>query len=147
MVSKKTTRTEFEDFTIPVKIKLSALWAAVMFCYLYGDYFSFYVPGAIGSFISGKTLLNTPVKLFAASILMTVPALMVFLSLTLKPAANRLLNMIFGIIYTGIMLLIAVTSLDTWYIFYVFLAIVECITTSTIFWYAWKWPRADQNLI
>jgi hypothetical protein len=145
MTSKKTTRTDFEDIKIPVKIKLSALWTAVMFCYLYGDYFSFYVPGAIESFISGKTLLNTPVKLFAAALLMAVPALMVFLSLTLKPGVNRLLNIIFGIIYTAIMLLIAVTSLAPWYTFYVFLAIVECIITTAIIWYALKWPRTDQN--
>lgn len=143
MDSKKTTRTDFEDLPIPVKIKLSALGTAVMFCYLYGDYFSFYVPGAIESFISGKTLLNTPVKLFAASLLMTVPALMVFLSLILKPGVNRLLNIIFGILYTGIMLLIAVTSLAPWYTFYVFLAIVECFITSTIVCLAWKWPYSE----
>ncbi len=143
MDSKKTTRTDFEDLPIPVKIKLSALWTAVMFCYLYGDYFSFYVPGAIESFISGKTLLNTPVKLFAASLLMTVPALMVFLSLILKPGVNRVLNIIFGILYTGIMLLIAVTSLAPWYTFYVFLAIVECFITSTIVFLAWKWPYSE----
>ena len=29
---------------IPVKIKLAALWTAVMFCYVYGDYFELYVP-------------------------------------------------------------------------------------------------------
>lgn len=29
--------TELEDMKISVKMKLSALWAAVMFCFIYGD--------------------------------------------------------------------------------------------------------------
>ena len=130
-----------EDFKINVKFKLSALWAAVMFCYVYGDYFSFYVPKHLDRFLSGDTLLNSPLKLLAAAILMTVPSLMIFLSLALKPAANRWLNIIFGVLYTAIMVLIAVTSLDPWWRFYLFLAIVESVITSTIVWYAWKWPK------
>ena len=30
---------ELKDFQINVKIKLSALWVSLMFCYVYGDYF------------------------------------------------------------------------------------------------------------
>ena len=76
---------QLEDFKINVKFKLSALWTAVMFCYIYGDYFSLYVPGQIEDFMNGKTLLTSPLKLLAASVLMTIPPLMIFLSLTLKP--------------------------------------------------------------
>jgi hypothetical protein len=132
---------ELEDFKINVKIKLSALWASVMFCYLYGDYFSFYVPKQVEKFTNGKTLLDSPEKLFAASILMTAPALMVFLSMALKPTMSRWLNIIFGIIYTAIMLLIAAKSIAPWWTFYVFLAIVESGITSLIVWYAWTWPK------
>ena len=63
-----------EDFKINVKFKLSALWTAVMFCYIYGDYFSLYVPTCIAGFISGETMLDSPLKLFAASMLMAIPA-------------------------------------------------------------------------
>jgi hypothetical protein len=76
------------DFPINPRIKLSALWSAVMFCYLYGDYFQLYVPGEVQRFISGNTLLDSPLKLFLASVLMAVPALMVFLSLVLNPFAT-----------------------------------------------------------
>ena len=81
-----------EDFKINVKFKLSALWTAVMFCYIYGDYFSLYVPKQIERFIKGETLLDSPLKLFAAAILMAIPALMVFLSIALKPKISRGLN-------------------------------------------------------
>jgi hypothetical protein len=133
--------TPLSDFPINIKLKLSALWSAVMFCYIYGDYFQLYIPKQVEQFISGETLLDSPVKLFLASVLMAVPALMVFLSLILKPSVNRWLNIVFGTIYTAIMVLIAINSIAPWWSFYVFLAIIESIITATIAWQAWTWPR------
>lgn len=132
---------DLEDFKINVKFKLSALWTVVMFCYIYGDYFSFYVPKKIEGFIIGDTMLDSPLKLFAASVLMVIPSLMVFLSLVSKPKINKWLNIAFGAIYTAIMLLIAFTSIAPWWTFYVFLAIVESCVTSLVVWYAWTWPK------
>lgn len=139
--SNNSSTNDLQDFKINVKIKISALWTAVMFCYIYGDYFSLYVPKQIERFINGETLLDSPLKLFAASILMTIPPLMIFLSLVLKPKMNRLLNILLGTLYTAIMTLIAITSIAPWLTFYVFLAIIEILITSTIIWYAWRWPK------
>jgi hypothetical protein len=50
----KKTDDAFEDLKINVKIKLSALWAAVMFCYVYGDYFGLYTPGTVQQMSAGK---------------------------------------------------------------------------------------------
>lgn len=141
MKLNKQTETSLEDFKVNIKIKLSLLWASVMGCYIYGDYFSLYVPNKISDFINGETLLNTPIKLFAASVLMAIPALMIFLSVVLNPKISKWLNIVFGIIYTVIMLLIAVTTSSSWWTFYVFLAIVEIIITALIVFYAWKWPK------
>jgi hypothetical protein len=140
MDSNHTKTEDFEDFKIDVKLKLSALWTSVMFCYVYGDYFSFHVPKQIEIFLKGETNLDHPLKLLAAAVLMAIPALMIFLSLVLKPKLNRWLNIIFGIIYTAIMLLIAITSIAPWWTFYVFFAVLESIITSMIVYYAWKWP-------
>lgn len=141
MSVKEINTSRFEDFKVNVRIKLSALWASVMFCYIYGDYFSLYVPNKIKGFISGENMLDSPIKLFAATILMVIPSLMIFLSILLKPKLARLLNIIFGIIYTAIMLLIAATTLAQWWAFYVFLALVESAITVVIVWQAYKWPR------
>ncbi|WP_286968175.1 DUF6326 family protein [Flavobacterium sp. UBA4854] len=141
MSEKQINISGFEDFKINTKIKLAALWTSVMFCYVYGDYFSLYVPKKVEDFISGETLLDSPMKLFLAAILMTIPALMIFGSVILKPKLNRWLNMIFGIVYTVIMLLIAFTTIAPWWSFYVFMAFIESILTATIFWTALKWPR------
>ncbi|MFH6961796.1 DUF6326 family protein [Flavobacterium plurextorum] len=141
MSDKEKSVSDFEDFKVNIKIKLSALWTSVMFCYIYGDYFSLYVPKKVEDFISGETLLDSPLKLFLAAVLMTVPALMIFASIVLKPRINRWLNIVFGIFYTAIMLLIAFTSIAPWWSFYVFLALVESILTSIIVYNAVKWPR------
>ena len=141
MSEKQINTSGYEDFRINPKIKLATLWTSVMFCYIYGDYFSLYVPKKVEDFISGDTLLDSPVKLFLAAILMAIPALMVVASVVLKPKFNRLLNMIFGIIYTLIMLLIAFTTIAPWWSFYVFFALIESVLTSIIFWTALKWPK------
>jgi hypothetical protein len=128
-----------EDVKVNVKFKLSALWASVTLCYLYGDYFELYVPNKVAGLLSGENILDSPMKLFGASILLAIPALMVSLSIISKPLINRWLNIIFGVIFTAIMVLIAFVSIKLWLTFYVFLAIVESILTSLIVWYAWRW--------
>ena len=134
-----------ENQKINIKIKLSALWTSVMFCYIYGDYFELYVPKKVEGLISGVNMLESPTKLFLASVLLAIPALMIALSILLKPAINRWLNIIFGILYTLIMVLIAITSISSWYTFYVFLAILESLITLLIVWYAWRWPKNDSD--
>jgi uncharacterized membrane protein len=141
MKSGPSSTSKLENFKMPLTIKLAALWTSVMFCYIYGDYFSLYVPNKVQQFIDGKTLLDSPVKLFAASVLMVIPSLMIFLSIVLKPVLNRWLNILFGSIYTVIMFLIAISSIASWWSFYVFLAVVEMGLTMTIVMYAWKWPK------
>lgn len=136
---------ELEDFRINVKIKLSALWVSLMFCYVYGDYFQFFVPGHIADLMTGKAILDTPVKLLAAAILMAIPSLMIFLSLTLKPKINRLLNMIFGVFYTLVMLLVVITSISQWNAFYTFFGLVEIILTLLIIWNALNWSKKSQS--
>jgi len=137
------TRNSFEDIKVHAKIKLSALWISLMLCYIYGDIFSLFVPSRLKGLMDGHMGVGatTPYKLLAAAILMTVPALMVFLSLVLKPKTNRIVNIIAGGIYTIIMVLVVLISIDPWWIFYIYLGVVEIIITLLIIWQAYKWPR------
>lgn len=144
MHKNDTSISHLEDFKVNVKIKLAALWASAMSCYIYGDYFSLYVPNKVNEFINGNNMLDNPFKLFLASVLMAIPALMIGFSVILKPRLNKILNLIFGILYTAIMLLIAVTTLSPWWSFYIFLAIVEICITSLIITYAINWPKINK---
>lgn len=141
MNSKPTNNCNFEDYRINVKIKLSMMWASVTLIYLYGDYFELYVPNKTQGLVSGENLLDSPTNLFLAAILLAIPAIMVILSILLKPSINRVLNIAFGLFFTALMLLIAYTSVLPWRAFYVFYAILESIITTLIVWYAFKWTK------
>jgi len=133
-------KTMLDDAKIHVKIKLSALWSAVMFCYVYGDIFGFFQPGKLQELLEGKTPIGptTQGKLLGFSTIMAIPSLMVFLPLVLKPTVNRWANIIVGAIYTVIILL---TMRGAWN-FYIFLGIIEVALTALIVWYAWTWPSS-----
>lgn len=140
MSTREGTSNNLEDIRINVKVKLSFLWTAVTLFYLYGDYFELYVPQKVEGLVKGEHLLDSPTKLFLAAVLLAIPASMVLLSILLRPSLGRWLNIIFGIFFTGIMLLIAFTSFSPWRSFYVFYALLESLITSLIVWYAVKWP-------
>jgi len=137
--------TQLEDFKINIRIKLAALWTSVMFCYIYGDYFELYVPQKAEGLLSGQNMLDTPLKLFIATFVLTIPALMIFLSVMLSPILTKWLNIGIGIFFTLFTLLVGISSISTWRIFYVFLAIIESIITAIIVWQAWTWQKKDPN--
>ena len=87
-----------------VKIKLAATWIAAMFGYIYGDILGFYIPGWIEKIIAGDVPIGSEITLLGAAILMTLPGLMVFLSVTLPYKPNRWANIIMGIFHIVVML-------------------------------------------
>lgn len=141
----QTNLPPLEDFKVNLKLKLAALWAALMFCYIYGDYFELYLPNQLQNMVNGKVILDSPLKLLAAAVLMTVPSVMIFLALVSKPQLNRWINVGLGLFYTLVMVLVLSASLSFWRAFYVFLGLVEIAISLTIAWYAWNWPRKDQQ--
>lgn len=137
----KKAGTVLEDVKIHAKVKISALWVSVMFCYIYADYFGLYVPGALRAMLEGKMGPFGPTTqgiLIGTSLMMAIPSVMIFLSVALKPNLNRWLNIIFGVIYTVIIL---ITMWD--WAFSIFWGIIEVVLTSLIVWYAWSWPRRE----
>ena len=137
----ENNKLQLEDLKINVKLVLSALWASVMFLYIYGDYFELYVPQKVEGLLHGQNLLNTPYKLLFATIILTAPSLMIFISLMLKPKWNRALNIFIGVLLTLFTLLVGSLSFTEWKIFYVMLSFFESIITSIIVWKAWHWPK------
>ena len=141
---KKTT--EMEDVKINVRMKLSALWAALMLLYIYADHFSLFRTGQIEEMISGRIgpFPVTQGSLLAFSILMMIPAVMVFLSLALKPTVSRWANIILGVLYT----FVNISNLigETW-VYYMVFGVVEIVLTFLIVWYAWKWRNPEGKRI
>jgi hypothetical protein len=135
-------KRKLEDYRVNLKIKLSALWVVLMILYIYNDFFTLFTPGALEEMISGK-MGPFPVSqfgLFTATMMMVIPAIMIFLSLILKPKANRVLNIIIGVLYT----LISIGNLigETW-IFYISSGFIQIGVTIIIILYSFKWPKKE----
>ena len=140
MSSINSTKAVFEDFQINVKLKISALWIAVMFCYVYGDYIQIYVPGILAKAMEVKATTETQFQFFAVALLMAIPSVMIFFTLVVKPKINRWLNIILSTLY--IIMLIATNLTETW-VFYLFLTAIEVLISVAIVWYAWNWPTLE----
>ncbi len=126
---------------VNIKIKLSFLWTSLMFFYIYNDYFELYVPEKIEQITKGTSVLNSPTSIFVASIVMSIPALMIVSSLFIRPTISKWMNIIFGIVFIIIISSIAVSSLSKWYIGYLFYSFIEILISGGIVWTAWNWPR------
>lgn len=129
-----------EDTKIDVKLKLAALWASLMFLYIYVDYFALYKSGFIESVIRGKVwqFQITDEFLLLALASVTIPALMIFLSLVLPAKVNRWINMFVAMVYIPYTLFnLAGEELG----FLTFGAAVEVTLLLLMILYAWKWPE------
>ncbi len=130
------------DTKIDVKLKLSALWASVMFCYIYADYFGLFTPGQLASMNRGEIAplghATGGVMLFVSA-MMAVPSVMIFLSAALPARANRPLNMLVGLIYTLII------SITMWSgaAFFIFYGAIEITLTVLVISLSWRWPRTE----
>ena len=131
------------DVKIDVKIKLSALWVVLMFCYTYADILGFYAPGNIEELMAGEIagIEMTQGLLLGSAVLMAIPSAMVFLSLVLRARANRLVNIVAGLVYLGVLGSTFLTGRNPAY--YVFYAVGKALLIALIIGHAYKWPKKE----
>lgn len=134
------TQNELEDIKVGLKLKLAALWTSLMFLIIYIDYFALYMPGTIENILKGRAFVFdiTQGFLLAALTIVTIPALMIFLSVALPAKINRWTNIIIAAV--NIPLILFNLAGEAW-IHMVFGAVVEVVLLCLIIRYAWKWPR------
>ncbi len=143
MNSEKKTAIILEDVKINIKIKLSGLWATVMFLFAYVDIMGKYQPGHIEDIMAGEVggFQINQVWILGVVIMMTIPSLMIFLSLILKPKVNRWTNIIVAIL--KIIVVVGSLFIGVSWAYYIFGSIVEIVLLSLIVVYAWKWPTQE----
>ena len=86
-----TTDQELDPSPVNVRIKISALWTAMLFVFAYIDIFSLYRPdfradieaGQIGGFTVNQSFL------LGTTIYVVIPSLMVFAALVLRPGSTE----------------------------------------------------------
>jgi len=131
-----------EEGKIGIRLKIAALWIAILFLFAYGDIFGFFNTGRIEQVIAGKVsgIKITQGFLFVVSVYIAIASLMVFLTLVLRPRVNRWTNIVLPILY--IVSIVASAIGESWAYFYL-LSLVEIALLVLIIWYAWTWPRAE----
>jgi len=143
MNTQQTSQYALEDIKVNLKLKLATLWASFMFLYIYVDYFHLYMPGMVAEIQAGIVYKFdiTQAFLLAALVSMTIPILMIFLSVALPAKVNRWANIIIAAVYIPYTLFNLAG--ETW-IHMVFAAIVEVVLLCLIIRYAWNWPPINR---
>ncbi len=119
---------------LDTKIILSVLWIASMLNNLWGDVLRIMAGEGTPGEIEGVKV--TQGVWLGIAILMVIPIVMVFLSLTLNYPVNRWANIIVAIFLFGVNLM----GLPTYPSAYdKFLIIVGLVFNALTVWHAWKW--------
>jgi hypothetical protein len=139
-VSATTTR-QYRDTPVDVKLVLSALWVAMLFVFAYVDIFAYLRADVLNAALDGKVATTgfTVNQVFLTLTLtyILVPALMVVLSLLLKPRVNRVINIVVSVLYVIIIIGSAVG--EKW-AYYFLGSLIEVILLAAIARTAWNWP-------
>jgi hypothetical protein len=139
-VSTSSSRI-LEDGRVGVRLRISALWIAMLFLFAYGDIFGFFAPGRLeeisGGEISGIAI--TQAFLFFVSVYVAIASVMIFLTLVLRPSVTRWMNIVLPILYVVSIVASAIGESA----YFVFLSIAETALLLLIIWYAWTWPSQE----
>ena len=119
-----------------IRIILSALWVALMLTYLLGDVLRIYSGDFKAGEMGGQNIAFTQPMWLGIAILMVIPIVMLFLSLTVNYPANHWANIIVAIFFFVFNLI----GLPTYPSAYdKFLIIVGLVFNVLTVWYAWNW--------
>lgn len=131
--------TKFEPLTVNVRVKISGLWASILFVFIYVDYFSLFRADVRADIEAGEIAGFTINQAFllATTAYIVIPSLMLFLTLILQPRINRIGNIALAIIYA---LTVIVGAIGEWN-YYILGSIVEIALLAAIVYFAWTWPR------
>lgn len=137
--AQTTAGSKLESSPVNVRIKISALWAAMLFVFAYVDLFSLYRSdfradldaGEVGGFSVGQSFL------LGTTIYVVIPSLMVFGALVLSPRVSRVANIALGILYA---VTIIAGAVGEWS-YYVLGSVIETALLAAVVYYAWTWPR------
>jgi hypothetical protein len=125
---------------VNVRIKISALWTAMLFLFVYVDHFSLLRPDTRADLEAGEIggfAVNQSFVLFSVAYVL-LPILMVVGTLVLRPRISRIANLGLSIVYA---LTIVPLAIGEWY-YYVLGTAFEVVLLAAIAFYAWTWPKA-----
>ena len=146
MDTNTKTKDSFSNVAIDIKIKLSALWITIMFLFVYADLKTIYQTGTVDAIIKGEIIGMKIDQFFllTSAILMSLPAIMIVLSVILKPKLNRIANIACGFLFI-------IVNTGTYFLpgkvwsYYIYFTFLEYLILAMILIFAWKWPKEKDS--
>lgn len=116
------------------------LWLFAAVAFLAHQILVLMEPGIIEQLMAGEAegLKIGPELILLFAILMLVPLVMAFLSLTLKDSMNRWVNIIAGAVFAAIWLVGVVSAALSAYWGEALMTLSAVVASALIVWYAWK---------
>lgn len=118
---------------LDIRLLLAAVWVMLMLVYLLGDVLRIFagdfIPGEIGG------VKVTQLMWMGIAVLMLMPILMIFLTLTLEQSLSRWANIIVAVFF----FIFNLVGLSGYKPYDKFLIIVGLIFNLITVWYAWHW--------
>jgi len=143
MTIRTNTPSLLDNPPVPVQAKLAAAWTSFMFLYIYVDFFNLYKPGVVDGILNGLIwrfdISSTLLTIFLVSV--SIPALMVVLSMALPPRVNRATNLLIASLLIPYSIFNAAGATWEWAAFYGISIGIEVLLLAFILRSAWSWPR------
>jgi hypothetical protein len=145
MTIRTNTPNLLDNPPIPVRAKLAAAWTSFMFLYVYVDVLNFYKPGVVDGILNGLVwrfdISSTLLTIFLVSV--SIPALMVMLSMTLPARVNRAANLVVASLLIPYSIFNAAGATWDWAAFYGISIGIEVLLLAFVLRSAWTWPRTS----
>ena len=140
---RSNAKNPLDNPPVSVQAKLAAAWTSFMFLYVYVDVLGFYKPGVLDGILSGLIwefdISATLLTVFLVSV--SIPALMVVLSVALTPRVNRVANVVVASLLIPYSIFNAVGETWEWAVFYGISIGIEVLILAFILRTALTWPR------
>ncbi len=122
------------------RIKISVLWLFASIAFLAHQILVLMEPGIIAQLMAGEAegqKIGPELILFFA-ILMLIPMVMAFLSLTLKDSLSRWVNIIMGVVFAVLWFVGVVGAAQSAYWGGALMTLSAVVASALVVWYAWK---------
>lgn len=131
--------TRYQDYWINPRIKIAALWASMLFVYVYVDLFSLYRADVRADIEAGKIFAFTIGQgfLLGVTFYVVIPSLMLFLSLVLPVRLTRMANIVVAVLYA---VTVVGGAIGEWN-YYILGSLIEVALLAGVAYSAWTWPK------
>ena len=134
----------YRDSWINPRVKISALWASMLFVFVYVDVFSLYRADVRADIEAGEMsgISIGQGFLLGVTVYVAIPSLMLFLSLVLPVRVARMANIVLAAVYIPT---IVGGAIGEW-AYFILGSAIEIGLLVGIVYYAWTWPTATDDV-